>query len=96
VMKNLKKRASSREDRSLKTLFTLSHCRITEDDGFKYLLSQSRMHVDELDEVALAAQQQRRRKPRFVGGSWLFVVISSVTAARIYREYLASVITSHN
>jgi hypothetical protein len=42
VMKNLKKRASSREDRFQKSLF--------------------------------------------VGGSWSFVVISSVAAARIYRE----------
>jgi hypothetical protein len=44
------------------------------------------MHVDKRDKVALAAQQRRRRKPRCVGGSGLFVVTSSVTVARIYSE----------
>jgi hypothetical protein len=86
VMKNLKKRASSREDRFPKTLFALFRCRITEDDGFEDLLSRSRMHVDERNELALAAQQWRRRKLRCVG-SWLFIVTSFVAAARIYREY---------
>jgi hypothetical protein len=70
VVKNLKKRASSRENHFPKTLFTLSQCRITEDDGPGDLLSQSQMHVDERDEVTLAAQQ--RRKTRCIGGSWLF------------------------
>jgi hypothetical protein len=45
-----------------KTLFTLFRCRITDDDGFEDLLSRSQMHVDERDEVALAAQQLRRQK----------------------------------
>jgi hypothetical protein len=49
---------SSREDRFLKTLFTLSRCRIAEDDGSRDLLSRSQMHVDERDEVTSAAQQQ--------------------------------------
>jgi hypothetical protein len=66
MMKNLKKRASSREDRFPKTIFTLSRCRIAEDDGSRNLLSQSRIHIDERDEVALAAQQRRRQKPRCV------------------------------
>jgi hypothetical protein len=96
VMKNLKKRAISREDRFPKTLFTLSQCRIAEDDGFGDLLSQSRMNVNEQNEVALAAQQQRRRKPRCIG-SWLFTVASSVAAARrIYREDLPRVTASRN
>jgi hypothetical protein len=85
VMKNLKKRASSREDRFPKTLFALFRCRITEDDGSEDLLSRSRMHVDERNELALAAQQWRRRKLRCVG-SWLFIVTSFVVAALIYRE----------
>jgi hypothetical protein len=54
-MKNLKKRASSREVRFSKTLFALSRCRIAEDDGSGDLLSQSQMHIDERDEIALAA-----------------------------------------
>jgi hypothetical protein len=58
VVKNLKKRASSHENHFPKTLFTLSRCRITEDDGPEDLLSQSQMHVDERDEVTLAAQQR--------------------------------------
>jgi hypothetical protein len=96
VMKNLKKRASSREDRFPKTLFALSRCRIAEDDGSGDLLSRSQMHVDERDEVVLAAQQRRRRKPRCDGGSWLFVLLSSVAAARIYREDSPRVTASRN
>jgi hypothetical protein len=60
MVKNLMKRASSCEDRFPKTLFTLSQCRITEDDGFRDLLSRSHMHVNEWDEVASVAQQQKR------------------------------------
>jgi hypothetical protein len=78
VLKNLKKRASSHKDRFPKTLFALSQCRITEDNGSGDQLSRSWMHVDKQDEVALAAQQQRRQKPRCIGGSWLFVIPSSV------------------
>jgi hypothetical protein len=55
VVKNLKKRVSSREDRFPKPLFALSRCRITEDDGFRDLLSRSSMHIDERDEEVLAA-----------------------------------------
>jgi hypothetical protein len=95
-MKNLKKQASSREDRFLKTLFALSRCRITEHDGSRDLLSRSQMHIDERDKVALAAQHRRRRKTRRVGGSWLFVLTRSVAAACIYREELSRVIASHN
>jgi hypothetical protein len=53
-------RASSHEDHFPKTLFTLSRCKIAEDDGFGDLLSRSQMHVDEWDEIASAAQQQKR------------------------------------
>jgi hypothetical protein len=60
VVKKLMKRASSREDRFLKTLFTLFRCRIAKDDGSGDLLSRSQMHVDERDEIASAAQQQKR------------------------------------
>jgi ribosomal protein L20A (L18A) len=48
--------ASEQSRRSFpKTLFALSRCRITEDDGSRDLLSRSQMHIDERDEVALAA-----------------------------------------
>jgi hypothetical protein len=55
-MKNLKKRVNSREDRFSKTLFTLSRCRIAEDDDSGDLLSRSQMYVDGHDEIALAVQ----------------------------------------
>jgi hypothetical protein len=61
VVKNLMKRASSREDRFQKTLFALSRCRIAEDDDSGYLLSRSQMHVDERNEVASTAQQQKQQ-----------------------------------
>jgi hypothetical protein len=57
VVKNLKKGASSGEDRFPKTLCALSRCRIAEDDDSGDLHFRSQMHVDERDEVALAAQQ---------------------------------------
>jgi hypothetical protein len=44
------------------------------------------MHVDEKNDVALTMQQRRRRKPRCIGGSWLFVVTCPVVAACIYRS----------
>jgi hypothetical protein len=72
VVKNLTKRASSREDRFPKILFALSRCMIAKDDGSGDLLSRLQLHVDERDEVALAAQQRRRRRPRYVGDSWFF------------------------
>jgi hypothetical protein len=59
-MKNLKNRVSSREDYFSKIIFTLSQCKITEDDDFRDMLSQSRMHVDERNEVALSVLQWRR------------------------------------
>jgi hypothetical protein len=54
------------------------------------------MHVDEKNDVALTMQQQRRQKPRCVGGSWLFVVSCPVVAACICREDLPRVTMSHN
>jgi hypothetical protein len=95
VMMNLEKRSSSHLEHLPKTLFILSRCRIIEDDGSRDLLSRSQMHIDERDKVALVAQEQRR-KPRCVGGSWLFVVTSSVVIAHIYREGLLRVIVSRN
>jgi hypothetical protein len=47
MMNNMKKRARSREDRFPKTLFTLSQCRIVENDGSEDLLFQSQMHINE-------------------------------------------------
>jgi hypothetical protein len=44
-MMNLEKRLSSHVERFPKTLFALSWCRITEDDGSGDLLSQSQMHL---------------------------------------------------
>jgi hypothetical protein len=61
VVKNLMKRVSSREDRFPKILFALFRwCKIAEDDDSGDLLSRLQMHVDERDEVASAAQQQKR------------------------------------
>jgi hypothetical protein len=68
-MKNLKNWVSYHEDYFSKTLFTLSRCRIAENDNFGDLLSWSQIHVDERDEVVLAVQQRKRQKPRCVGGS---------------------------
>jgi hypothetical protein len=95
VMKNLKKRARSREYHFPKTLFALSRCRIVEDDGSGDLLSRSRMHIDERDKIALTAQQRRKQKPRCVG-SWLFIVTSFVTAAHIYRKDTPRITASRN
>jgi hypothetical protein len=86
MMKNLMKRASSHKDHFPNTLFTLSRCRITEDDGSGDLLSQSQMHIDKRDEEVLAVQQRMRWRPRCVGRSWLFCVTTSMAASRIYRE----------
>jgi hypothetical protein len=53
--------ASEQSRRSLpKTLFTLSQCRIAENDGFGDLLTRSQMHVDERGEEVLAMQQRMR------------------------------------
>jgi hypothetical protein len=61
MVKNLMKRVSSHKDRFPKILFTLSQCRIAEDDSFRDLLSRSQMHVDEWDEVPSATQQQKQQ-----------------------------------
>jgi hypothetical protein len=96
MMKNLKKRASSRKDHFPKTLFILSRCRIIEDDGSRDLLSRSQMHIDERDAVALVTQQRRRHKPRCIGGSWLFIVTSSMVDAHIDRGDPPRYTTSRN
>jgi hypothetical protein len=91
----LTKRASSHEDRFSKTLFTLSRCRIAENDGFGDLLSRLQIHIDERDEIVLAAQQRMRQRPRCVGGSW-FGVTTSMAATHIYREDMPRVTASRN
>jgi hypothetical protein len=96
VIMNLEKRSSSHIERFPKTLFILSRCRIAKDDGSRDLLSQSQMNIDERAKVTMATQQRRRRKSRCVGGSWLFIVTSSVAATHIYREDPPRVTASHN
>jgi hypothetical protein len=78
------KRVSSREDRFLKTLFALSRCMITEDDGSRDLLSRSQMHVDERDEVASAVQQQKRQNLDVLALSWLLVCCYYFCGGRTY------------
>jgi hypothetical protein len=95
VMKNIKKRASSREGHFPKTLFALFQCKIADDDGSRDLLSRSQMHINERDEVALVAQQRRRQKPRCIS-LCLVIVTSSVAVARIYREDPPRVAASYN
>jgi hypothetical protein len=54
------------------------------------------MHVDERDEVALVAQQQKQRN---LDALVFFVVVrvaTTVAAARIYREDPPRVTASHN
>jgi hypothetical protein len=65
------KRASSREDRFPKTLFAISWCRIAEDDSSVDLLSRSQMCINERDEVASVAQQQKWRNLDVLVFSWL-------------------------
>jgi hypothetical protein len=60
------------DDRFPKTLFTISQSRISEDDSSGDLLNRLQMHIEERDEEVLATQQWMRRRPRYVGGSWLF------------------------
>jgi hypothetical protein len=54
------------------------------------------MHIDEWGEVTVVVQQRRTQKFRCIASSWLFVITSSMTAARIYREDLPRIIASHN
>jgi hypothetical protein len=96
MMKNLKKRTSTSKDRFPKILFALSLCRITKEDSFRDLLFWSQMHINEWGEVALMMQQWRRQKTRCIAGSWLFILTSSVAAARIYRDDLPRVTASRN
>jgi hypothetical protein len=89
--------ASEYPRRSLpKILFTLSRYRITNDDGSKDLLSRSQMHVDERDEVALAAQQWKRKNLDVLVTRGCSLITTSVAATRIYREHTPRVTVSHN
>jgi hypothetical protein len=54
------------------------------------------MHVDDRDEVALAVQQRRRRKTRYIGGSRFYVVVSSMATTHIYWEDPRRGTTSRN
>jgi hypothetical protein len=80
------KRASSHEDRFPKTLFTLSRCRIAENDGSGDLLSRSQMHIDEQEEVASVAQQQKWRNLDALVTCGCLCVTTSVVTAHIYRK----------
>jgi hypothetical protein len=73
MVKNLMKGASSHKDHFPKILFTLSQCRIAEDDSFRDLLSRSQMHVHEWDEVPSVTQQQKRQNLDVLVFSWLLV-----------------------
>jgi hypothetical protein len=54
------------------------------------------MHVDERDEVASAAQQQKRRNLDALVFLMAVHVTSTVASARIYREDSSRVTTSRN
>jgi hypothetical protein len=84
VVKNLKKRASCREDRFPKTLFALFQCRITEDDASGDLLSRSHMHVDERGEIASTAQQQKRQNLDTLVARGCSCVTTSMASTHIY------------
>jgi hypothetical protein len=90
------KRASSREYRFSKTLFTLSRCRIAEDDGSRNLPSRSHMYIDERYEVASAAQQHKRWNLDALVTRGCSCVATSMAGAHIYRENSARVIVSRN
>jgi hypothetical protein len=72
-VKNMTKRASSREDCFPKILFVFSRCRIAEDDGSGDLLSWLQMHIDERDEVTSTTQQQKRWNLDVLVFLWLLV-----------------------
>jgi hypothetical protein len=91
VVKNLMKRVSSREDRFPKTLFAVSRCKIIEDDGSRDLLSRSQMHVNEQDEVASAAQQQKRRNLDVLVFFMAVHVTTTVATLFMYNYYINSV-----
>jgi hypothetical protein len=86
---------SSREDHFSKTLFTLSRCRIIEDDGSRDLLSQSQVHAGDQDEVDLATQQRRRWRCSWDYG-WFLFCLFCMAVVRIYREKPHRVNTFHN
>jgi hypothetical protein len=66
-------------------------------NGSGDLLSRSQMHINERDEVALAAQQQKRWNLDVLVFSWLLVFVAiSVAATRIYREDMPTVTASRN
>jgi hypothetical protein len=67
--------SSSHEDRFLKTLFAIFLCRIADDDGSEDLLSLSQMHIKKRDEVALTAQQRRRRKTALVARGYSLLLV---------------------
>jgi hypothetical protein len=93
-MKNLTKRASSHVERFPKTLFTLSRCRIAEDDGSGDLLFQLQEHAGDRDEVVLAAQQRRRRNARGIRVGWDNIFYAA--AGHIYSGKPSRVKVSRN
>jgi hypothetical protein len=72
---------SSHEHRFPKTLFTLSQCRIVEDDNSRDLLSQLHMHIDQRDEVALMTVDISYEAPQAQG----------IVNVALYREYSSGI-----
>jgi hypothetical protein len=79
-----------------RNLIHLSQCRIAEDHDSGDLLFRSQMHVDEQDEVAPAAQQQKRRNLDALVFCDCLCVTISVAATRIYREDAPRITASRN
>jgi hypothetical protein len=63
---------------------------------FWNLLSRSQMDIDERDEAGLAMQQRNRQNLDALVARGYFLIITSVTAARIYREDPPWLTTSPN
>jgi hypothetical protein len=79
-----------------KTLFTLSCCRITEDDGFGDLVSRSQVHANNRDEADLVHSKRKMQKSRcvceimgwcfFVWWSYIFIEESRLWLRRPIRS----------
>jgi hypothetical protein len=80
VLMNFKKQSSNYVECFPKTLFAPSLCKITKNDGFGDLLSQSDMRVDDQDEEILEVQHQRRGENIDAFVDWVsFTLIGKMT-----------------